>query len=128
MCNTAAVTNDIKSLVWRFEVFVNINFHVVEFNLNTIEKCVIVGCTGSNFVKSINHFDDTVKDSFREYKAQITGCCVKSRNNKSFFDSARITAATTDKVTETLNNYTTTEHIAKTGNAFAVAVAVLERL
>ena len=128
MCNTAAVTDDIKSLVGRLEMLVNINFHIIELDLNTVEKCVIIGCAGGNFVKSINHFDDTVKDSLWKHKTQIARCCVKGRNNKSFFDSARIASATSNQITETLNNYTAAQHIAKTGNAFAITVAVLERL
>lgn len=47
MCNAAAVTDDIKSLVGRLEMLVNINFHIVELDLNTVEKCVIVGCAGA---------------------------------------------------------------------------------
>ena len=50
MCNAAAVTDDIKSLVGRLEMLVNINFHIIELNLNAVEKCVIIGCAGGNFV------------------------------------------------------------------------------
>ena len=61
--NTASVTDDVKSLVLAFEIFVNRNLHIIELNLNAVEKSVIVRGTGSDLIKGVYHFDDAVENS-----------------------------------------------------------------
>ena len=68
---TASVSNDIQAFVSAFQIFININFHIIELNLHTIEEGVVISCPGSDFIQSINHFNDSVKDTFRENKTQI---------------------------------------------------------
>ena len=37
---TASVSNDIQAFVSAFQIFININFHIIELNLHTIEEGV----------------------------------------------------------------------------------------
>lgn len=96
MSYTTAVTDNIKSFMKRLKVFVNFNFHIVEFNLNAIEQCIIIRCTRRNIIKGINHFNNAVKDSLRQYKTKVTRCSRQCRNNQTFLNSFRVTSAATD--------------------------------
>ena len=57
-----------RSFMKRLKVFVNFNFHIVEFNLNAIEQCIIIRCTRRNIIKGINQMciRDSLKQLFRK--------------------------------------------------------------
>ena len=62
MCNAAAVTDDIKSLVGRLEMLVNIDFHIIELDLNLAEVDV-------NMFTAINN--DLVNDGCGLYRGRL---------------------------------------------------------
>ena len=125
---TASVSNDIQAFVSAFQIFININFHIIELNLHTIEEGVIISCPGSDFIQSINHFNDSVKDTFRENKTQITGSSCESRSYHTFFDTCNRTPSSAHQIAETLYDHTAAQHIGKTGNAFAISITVFKWL
>ena len=69
MGNAAAVSNDIKAFIRTFQVFTNLDFHIIKFHLYAVEERIVIGSAGSNFIQSLDHFDDTVQNSFRQYQA-----------------------------------------------------------
>ena len=74
MRDAAAVPNDIEAFVPCFEVFVELDFHVIEFYLYAIEQGVIVCSARRYFVERIDHLDNTVKDTLRHHEGEIAGC------------------------------------------------------
>ena len=126
MGDTAAITNDIQTLIGCFQFFIHSYFHVIEFYFHAIQQCIIIGSTGSNLIQRIDHFDDTIQDSLRQYQAQITGCCVEGRCHKGITHTVGCTSASADQITKTLHNHTAAQHITQTGNAFAIAIGILE--
>ena len=48
MRDAAAVADDIQALVAGFQLLVNLDFHVVEFDLYAVEQRIVVGCAGGD--------------------------------------------------------------------------------
>ena len=46
MGHAAAVTDDVEIFVEGLEIFVKLNLHIVELDLNTVKQSVVVGGTG----------------------------------------------------------------------------------
>ena len=103
MGDPAAVADDKKSFVERLKMFIKGDFHVIELDLDTIKQRIDVGCAGSDLVKRVDHFNDTVKDAFWNDQAQIPGGGGKRRNGKAFPHAAGSASPSADQVAEALN-------------------------
>ena len=67
--------NDIQSLYVRVSRFSSIETSiVVELNFHAIKQRICISCTRSDLVQCIDHLNDTIKDSLRKDKAQISRC------------------------------------------------------
>ena len=128
MSHTASIADHIQSLMDRLKVLVQLHFHVVELHFYTIEERIVICRTRCDLVQCVHHLDDAVEDPLREDQAQISRGSRKSRTHKAFFDPLRGAPSPADQISEPLHQHTTAQHIGKTGNALAIAVAVLERL
>ena len=128
MGNTAAVTDNIKSIMTGHQVMIHFHLHVVEFYLHSIEKGVIIRRTRCHLIQSINHLDNTVQNPFRENQAQITGCRIESRHCKGFIDSLLRTSFSADQVTEALHNHTAAQHITEFCNTLSIFIGILKWL
>ena len=69
MCNTAAVSDNKETFVAGFQILIDLNFHVVEFNLNTIKQSIVICCSRCDLIQSIDHLDDSIQDTLRHNKA-----------------------------------------------------------
>ena len=87
MGNAAAVTDDVESIMTGHQVVIHFHLHVVEFNLHSIKKSVIICRTRCHLIQGINHLDNTVQNPFWENQAQITGSRIEGWNRKRFIDS-----------------------------------------
>ena len=75
MRDAAAVADDIQAVQARFQVLVHIDFHVVEFDLDTVKQGVVVGRAGGDAVKGVNHFDNAVQDALEIGRASCRKEC-----------------------------------------------------
>ena len=113
MGNTAAVTDDVESIMTGHQVVIHFHLHVVEFYLHSIEKRVIIRRTRCHLIQGINHLDNTVQNPFWENQAQITGSRIEGWNRKRFIDSLLRASFSADQVSKTLHNYATAQHVAE---------------
>ena len=60
MGDAAAVADDVKAAVRGLKVLVERDLHVVELDLNAVEKRVVVRRAGGDLVEGVDHFDDAV--------------------------------------------------------------------
>ena len=128
MGDAASVADDIKTVIFfGHKVFVNFDFHVIEFNFNAIEKGVVVGGSGCNLIKCIDHLNDSVKDSLRKNKGKVAGGCVKGGGDECAVKTVLGGASSAGKISETLNDYAAAKHVGKFCNTFAIAVGIFER-
>ena len=81
----AAVSDYVQALMFTFEIFVDFDFHIVELDFDAVQKRVVVGGTGRDFIERVNHFDNTVENTLGQYKAKISGRRRQRGNNKPFF-------------------------------------------
>ena len=58
--HATAVANDVKTFVAGLQILIDVNFHVVEFDLNAIQKSIIICSSRCNFVQCLDHLDDAV--------------------------------------------------------------------
>ena len=78
--DTTSIADYEKILVASLKMIVNLNLHVVELNLNTLEKCVIVCGTRRDVIQCVDHFDDAIKNTLWHNKAQIARGSIESRS------------------------------------------------
>ena len=104
MGDAAAVTNDIKPLVRRFEVLVERDLHVVELDLHAVEERIVVCGARRDLVERVDHLDDAVQNALGEHEAQITGGRRERRRDEAFFDALDRAAAAADEIAEALDN------------------------
>ena len=102
--DTAAVADDIQTLMTAHELIVHFHFHVIEFYFHAIQKGIVVGCTGSNLIQSIDHLDNSIQNALRQHQAQITGGCVQSGGNEGLLDPVGGGASAPDQIPEALIN------------------------
>ena len=69
MCHTTAVSYNKKTFVTGFQILIDLNFHVVEFNFNTIKQSIIICSSWRDLIQCIDHLDDTIQDTFWHNKA-----------------------------------------------------------
>ena len=69
MGHAATVSDNKETLVAGFQIFVDLDLHVVEFNLNAIKQSIIICGSRCDLIQSIDHLDDAVQDTFRHNKA-----------------------------------------------------------
>ena len=105
MGNTAAVTDDVESIMTGHQVVIHFHLHVVEFYLHSIEKSVIIRRTRCHLIQGINHLDNTVQNPLRENQAQITGSRIEGWNRKRFIDSLLRASFSADQVSKTLLSF-----------------------
>ena len=74
VCHTAAIANDIQPFMPCLKILINRDFHIVELNFHAIKQRICISCTRSDLVQCIDHLNDTIKDSLRKDKAQISRC------------------------------------------------------
>ena len=127
MCYTTSVANDVQAVVAGLKVIVQGNFHVVELDFHAVQKSFVACCARGNFVQSVDHFDDAIQNAFGNYQTQVAGNCLQRWSHEGFLNATFRTALAADEVAEALNDDATTQHVGKFCNAFAVAVAILER-
>ena len=61
--DAGTVADDVQSLMAGLQIAVDFDFHIVKFYFDTVKKSVVVGGTWSDFIQSVNHFDDAVQDT-----------------------------------------------------------------
>ena len=59
--DATSVSDHVQTFVAAFEVVVDLNFHVVEFNFHAVQKGIVVCSSRSYFVQGVDHFDDAVQ-------------------------------------------------------------------
>ena len=64
------------------KIVVDRNLHIIELDLNAIEKRVVIGSTRSDLIESIDHLDNTVQYPLRKNEAQVTRCGIECRNDR----------------------------------------------
>ena len=60
MRHTGAVSDDVQSLMVRFKILVDVDLHIVKFDLHAIEKRIGIGGTGCDLVQSVDHLNQSV--------------------------------------------------------------------
>ena len=128
MRHAGAVADHIQAVIFRLQIVVDLDLHIIELDFDTVEQRIIIGSTGRNFVQRIDHLNDAVQNTLRNDKAQITRLRRKSRNNKALRNALCIGTASADQIAEALHDHTAAEHIGKPCDALAVAVGITERL
>ena len=68
MGHAAAVSDNKETLVAGFQIFVDLDLHVVEFNLNAIKQSIIICGSRCDLIQSIDHLNDAIQDTFRHNK------------------------------------------------------------
>ena len=53
MGNTASVADHIQTFIAALKIIVNLNFHIVEFNLHTIQQSIVIGSSRSYVARHI---------------------------------------------------------------------------
>jgi len=124
----AAIPDDKQALVLGLEVLVYGDLHVVEFDLHAVKQRVVVGGTRCNFIKGIDHLDNTVQDPLWHDQTEIARCSGESRRDERLGQPLVGRALSADEISEPLYHDTAAQHVGKPRNTLAVAVAVLERL
>ena len=69
VCHAAAVSDNKETLVASFQIFVDLNLHVVEFNLHAIKQSIVIRGSRCDLIQGIDHLDDAIQDTFRHNKA-----------------------------------------------------------
>ena len=128
MGNAASVSDNVKSLMLGFEVFIDLDLHIIELDLDAVKQSIVVCGAGCDLIECIKHFYNTVENTFGKNKAQIAGRCVERGRDKRLLDTLVVRALTANKIAEALNDNTAAEHIGKTSDAFAVSVGILKGL
>ena len=128
VCHTAAVADDVQAGVIGLEIFIQADFHVVEFYFHAVEQGVVVGCARRDLVQGIDHLDDTVQDSLGQDQAEVAGSRLQCRLNSALRNAGRVAPASAGKVAEALHDDTAAQHVGQAGDALPVTVAVLKRL
>ena len=59
--DAGAVADDIQTGALGLEIVVDLDFHVIELDLNAVEQSVVIGGAGGNLVKGVDHLDDAVE-------------------------------------------------------------------
>ena len=126
MRHSAAVADDVKSLVFGFEVFVNRHFHIVKLDFYAVKERVVISRSGRDFIKSVNHLNYSVQNPFGKHETEISRRCFKSGTNNALVDTLFGTATPPHQVAEALNHNPTPQHVGQTGYAFRITVAVFE--
>ena len=126
MGDAAAVSDDIEAFMAALKVFVQRNFHVIEFYFHAVQQGIVIGCAGGDLVQRVDHFHDSVHDPLGEYKAQVSRSRGQGRYDQPLRDAAVIAAPSANQVAEALHNDAAAQHIGKAGDALSVGVAVFE--
>ena len=126
--NSAAIADDKQALMPGFQMLVHLYFHVVEFDLHTVQKRIVVCRSGGNLVQSVNHLNDAIQNPFGQNQAQIAGGGIQRRGDEGFLDSIGGGAATPNEIAKPLDNDPAAQHIAQPGDGLTVAVGVLKGL
>ena len=111
-----------------FQVLIELDLHIIELDLHAVEQRIVVGCARRDLIQRMDHFDDTVQNPFWQHQTQIARRSRKRRHDHALFQSFLSTSAPALQIPEALHDDTAAQHIGKSGDALAVAVAVLERL
>ena len=69
VCHTASVSDHIEPFVRRLQILIKLYFHIVELHFHTVEQCIIIRRSRRDLIDSLDHLNDTVKDTFRQYEA-----------------------------------------------------------
>ena len=60
MGHAATVSDNKETLVAGFQIFVDLDLHVVEFNLHAIKQSIIICGSRCDLIQSIDHLDDAI--------------------------------------------------------------------
>ena len=107
---------------------VKLNFHVVEFYFHSVKQGIVIRCAGSDFVKGIDHLNDSVKDPLRHDKGEITGGSFERGCDKGAFQTLFRASLSADQISEALHDDPASQHVRKPCNTLAIAVGVFKRL
>ena len=66
--HSTSVSDHVQALVSSFKMFIHLDFHVVELDLNAVQKSIVIGGTRCDAVEGVDHLDDAVKDALGQYK------------------------------------------------------------
>ncbi len=126
MGNAAAVADYKEILVAGLKVFVGVNFHIVELDLNAVKQGVVVCRAGRDLVKRIDHLDDAVEDSLGDDKGEVAGGSREGGTDKGIRHALFVGTLTADEVAEALYHNAAAQHVGKASDALAVSVGILE--
>ena len=126
MCRSAAVADNEEVFVAGLQVGVGVDLHIIELDLDAVEKGVVVCGAGGDLVEGVDHLNDAVEDSLGDDEREVTGGCLKRGTDEGVRHSLFVRALTADEVAEALNHNSAAEHIRKARDALAVAVGILE--
>ena len=111
MRDAAAVADDEQALVYRLQILVDGDLHVVELDLDAIKERIVVRRSGSNFVERVDHLDDAVENALRDDQRQITRRGRQRWGDKGFVDALLRRALAADQIAEALHHYTAAQHV-----------------
>ena len=126
--DAAAVADDVKAGIAGLQPVADLDFHVVELDLHAVEQGVVVGGAGGHLVQSVDHFDDAVQDALGQHQAQVAGGCLEGGGDEGLLHAAGSGTTAPDQIAEPLDDDAAAQHVAQTGDGFAVAVGILEGL
>ena len=64
--DATSVSDHVQTFVAAFEVVVDLNFHVVEFNFHAVQKGIVVCSYPIEVLQGGEHLDEAVQDTFRK--------------------------------------------------------------
>ena len=126
--HAAAVSYDVQPLVLRLQVLVQLNLHIVELHLHTVEQGIVVRGTRCDLVQRIYHLYDAVQYPLWQHEAQITWSGCESRPHRPLLYPLPVAPAPSLQIAEALHYGSSSQHVGEPCYPLTVAVAVLEGL
>ena len=109
--DAASVADDVESLMAGFEIFVDLDLHIIELDLDTVEESVLVRRTGGYLIKRLDHLDDSVEDSLRKDEREVAGGRLEGGCDEGFLNAAFGRALAVDEIAVALHDNAAAEHI-----------------
>ena len=128
MRDAAAVADDEQPFMAGLQILIQLHAHIVKLDLYAIQQGVVIGRTWRDFVQRIDHLDDVVHLTLRDDEAQIAWRGAQGRGDEAVCDAAYGAALTADQIAEALDDDAAAQHVGEPGDAFAILIAVFERL
>ena len=126
MSDAAAVADNIKTFMRGFKVIIDLDLHIIEFDLDPVKEGIVIRGAGRDLIEGVDHLDYSVKNPLGKNEAQIARSGFEGRIDAALDYPLHRGASASFEIAESLDDDTAAEHIGKARNALAVFVAVFE--